>query len=391
MIPHRKDFDLVLVIGYFRSALPMLSVIRHLSPRLSIGVCFQPLNDKTESKIGEAQKNFERLCTEAGGMSNVPSSLANCRLMLVQQYPYTDSFAASVRENIVAEEIWGMLTLASMGIDAHDAFIKQFSVTRLTVPDKGLASFLLEARAASSRYQGLEMTEVGLPFQKYPVFEYFAVDWIVAAPTLFSFHTEVDKQSFLRNILKLMKKIPESDLIAYKSHNGNSKDYFTPTLHARIAWLISWIPGAEIQLQRLLLKVPWLIKIHLNKVLTALLHAQVMRRTVPMSELTAMSDMSLEAFLPGVRKGVIGGLSNTIWGSLYFDRTYYNCVDKYSRFKRSELLKKTSENLLDLNLKYFGLPSCDGNLSPDSKNHSIARIKHRTRDLVELIKFQLDK
>ena len=391
MTPSMMRFDLIIVIGYFRSALPILSVIRHLSPRISIGICFQPLNANMESKISEAQKKFERLCTESGGVRYEQGSPASCRLLLVQQYLYSDSFVETLRAVIVAEETWGMLSLASMGIDKHDNFIKQFSTTCLTVPDTALAKFLIEARDACSRYQGLEMIEVGLPFQNHPVFEDFVVDWIVVAPTLFSFHSEANKQSFLQNVLTIMEKIPKSDVIAYKSHNGNAKDYFTPRLHSRIAWLIAWIPGVATKLQGLLLNMPSIYKSHISKVLTALLHAQVTKRAVPMTELTQMADMSLEAFLPGVRKGIIGGLSNSIWGSLYFNLPYYNCVDESSRTGKSELINKTSENLLDLNLKYFDLPFCKGNLIVCSGNQNISQIKERSRDLVELIKLHLDK
>lgn len=390
MRPTCKDFDLLLVMGYFRSALPLLSVIRHLSHRLRIGLCFQPLNVQMEAKTGDAQRTFERLCKEAGGIRYMPGSPAKCRLMLVQQYPYADNFVASLRADVVSEEIWGMLTLASMGLDAHDAFLKQFGVSRLTVPDKELANFLIHARGACLRYRGLEITEVGLPFRKHPVFEEFAVDWVVAAPTLFSFHTEAGKQGFLRNVLKLIEQIPESDVIAYKSHNGHAKDYFTPRLHAEIARMISWAPNAELIIEGLIQKLPRRLQYHLGKVLTAILHLRVTRRAVGMNNLTPLADMSLEAFLPGVRKGVIGGLSNTIWGTLYFNLRYYNCVDESSRNGPSELLSKSSENLLSLNLKYFGLPFCNGDLSTDARNDRIAQIQNRNSDLVNLILLSLD-
>lgn len=382
----REDFDLVLVVGYFRSALPLLSVVRHLSPQLRIGLCFQPLSPQMEAKIGAAQKMFERLCMEAGGIPHVAGSPAKCRLMLVQQYPYDGDFAASVRVDIEAEEIWGLLTLAAMGLEAHDAFIKQFGVTRLTVPDKGLAVFLINARKARCRYEGLEMIEVGLPFRKYPVFDEFSVDWIVAAPTLFSFHTEAGKQRFLSDVLKLMEHIPESDVVAYKAHNGNARDYFTPRLHAEIARLVSLIPSAERLLEGLMLRLPQRMQAHLAKVLTALLHARVTRRAVPMIELTPMADMSLEAFLPGVRKGVIGGESNTIWGTLFFGLPYYNCIMPGERTEsKSELLEKRSDALLDMNLKYFGVPYCHGMLHLGGKRSDITCDHARHNNLVDVV------
>ncbi len=381
-----KNFDLLLVIGYFRSAMPMLSVVKYLSHHLRIGLCFQPLSPQMEAKTGEAQKMFERLCVEAGGVRYVAGSPARCRLMLIQQYPYADDFAVSVRAGIEAQEVWGMLTLAAMGVEAHDAFFKQFGVTRLTVPDKGLADFLIDARKASSRYSGLEIIEVGLPFRKYPVFKEFFADWIVAAPTLFSFHTEAGKQRFLRDVLKLMEQIPASDVVAYKPHNGNARDYFTPRLYAEIARLISWLPNAEGLLECLITQLPSRLQTHVSRVLTALLHTRVTRRAVPMIELTSMADMSLEAFLPGVRKGVIGGESNTIWGTLFFGLPYYNCVSPDERsLGESQLLEKRGDALLEMNLRYFGVSYCHGLHERGVKKPDIAFDPSRHNNLVDIV------
>jgi len=384
-----NDFDLLLVIGYFRSALPMLSIVRHLSPQLRIGLCFQPLTPQMELKTGDAQSTFKRLCREAGGVNYVLGSQAQCRLMLVQQYPYNDSFVSLLRGDIESEDTWGMLTLASVGLVAHDAFLKQFNISHLTVPDKELANFLLNARHANSRYQGLQMTEVGLPFKKYTVFEEFVVDWVVAAPTLFSFHTESSKQGFLQGVLKLMEQIPDSDVIVYKSHNGNVRDYFTPRLHAEIARIISWVPNVDVMLQGLIQTPSQRLRYHLNKVLTSLLHLRVTRRAVTMYQVTSLADMSLEAFLPGVRKGIIGGLSNTMWGASYFGLRYYNCVDESGRSGPSTLFSASTDNLLELNLQYFGLPYCNSDLSSDMINAKISTINERSSNIVDLISVRL--
>jgi hypothetical protein len=382
----REEFDLVLVVGYFRSSLPLLSIVRQLSPQLRIGLCFQPLSPQMAAKTGKAQKIFERLCIEAGGIPQVAGSPAKCRLMLVQQYTYGGDFAASVRANIEAEKIWGMLTLASMGLEAHDAFIKQFGVTRLTVPDRRLADFLIKARKAHQSYEDLEMIEVGLPFQKYPVFEEFSVDWIIAAPTLFSFHSEAGKQKFLRDVLNLMAQMSPTDVVTYKPHNGNGRDYFTPRLHVVIASLISWLPNADGFLARIIRKLPSGVQIHVSRVLTALLHARVTRRAIPMKEFTSMADMSLEAFLPRVRKGVIGGESNSIWGALFFDLPYYNCISPDERsLGKSQLLPQKCDVLLELNLEYFGVSYCDGQILRGAKRQDIAFDPSRHNDLVHII------
>ena len=157
----------------------------------------------------------------------------------------------------------------------------------------------------------------GCRFGAHPVFTDFGVDWLIAAPTLFSFSTEAGKQAFLRDVLALFSQIPSSDVVAYKPHNGNQRDYFVPRLNYAVASLFRLIPGGERLLGILAHTGPSASRRVFSRTLTSALHSRVLGRAVPMSQLTPYGDISLEAFLPGVRKGVIGGLSNTIWGTLY--------------------------------------------------------------------------
>ena len=132
--------------------------------------------------------------------------------------------------------------------------------------------------------------------------------------------------------------------------------------------------------------LPARLQVHVSRVLTALLHKRVMQRAVPMIELTLLADMSMEAFLPGVRKGVIGGESNTIWGTLFFDLPYYNCISPDERtVGNSELLEKRSDALLDMNLKYFGVPYCYGLLEHGGRRSDIACDLARHRNLVDVV------
>ena len=111
-----------------------------------------------------------------------------------------------------------------------------------------------------------------------------------------------------------------------------------------------------------------------------------------MSALTPYGDMSLEAFLPGVRKGIIGGLSNTIWGTLYFGLPFFNCVNRPpGQSRTSELLNKSSETLLDLNLEFFGVPFCAGDISNGASGTGIVREEDRQGDLVRTIRCDLDR
>lgn len=110
-----------------------------------------------------------------------------------------------------------------------------------------------------------------------------------------------------------------------------------------------------------------------------------------MISVTPYADISLEAFLPGVQKGVIGGLSNTIWSTLYFGVPFYNCADPSTvDHAESELLaNKSSETLLKLNLEYFGVPYCAGDITRGAAGQNIVREADRQGDLLAAVQADL--
>jgi hypothetical protein len=99
----------------------------------------------------------------------------------------------------------------------------------------------------------------------------------------------------------------------------------------------------------------------------------------------------MEAFLPGVRKGVIGGLSNTIWGALFFSLPFYNCVDieDQDRHTKNKLYNKDPSHLLDLNLRFFNVPYCKAKLKFDPKHFDIIDESTRQGDLLKELKSEI--
>ncbi|NJM31813.1 MAG: hypothetical protein HC848_01645 [Limnobacter sp.] len=61
------------------------------------------------------------------------------------------------------------------------------------------------------------------------------------------------------------------------------------------------------------------------------------------------------------------------------------------RPSQSELLNKRSDALLDLNLQYFGVPFCQGNLATDTRTLGIVQPIDRTGDLVAAIQEELQQ
>jgi hypothetical protein len=385
-----KIYDLVLVVGYFRSAGSFLSVVRALSGAYRIAVLLVESDPAMRQKTGRAHDTFVELCRRFGADILLRDETAETHLMIVQQFHYSDELAKAIRRDVSASHCIALLTLATAGLERHDRFLNQFEIKKAYVPSRRFMEFLLNERKANARYEGVDVAEVGLPFRRHPVFPDFSCDWLIAAPTLFSFHTEKSKQHFLRTVDRLLSQIPPTELVVYKSHNSNSLDYFAPRIHYLVAGALEKIPGGKAVLratERLPFK--WLRK-QVQRVETCILHRRILRRARPMTEQTAYAGLALEAFLPGVRKGVIGGLSNTIWGTLYFDLPFYNCVDEQLRQGQSELQDRRSDALLDTNLRYFGVPFCEGDLGMDTRKLKIVGADDRRGDLVSAILTDMD-
>ena len=94
--------------------------------------------------------------------------------------------------------------------------------------------------------------------------------------------------------------------------------------------------------------------------------------------------------MPGVRKGIIGGLSNTMWGTLYFGLPFFNCVDRKLRDGVEEIGEKRSAELLDVNLAFFEVPYCRGLLNaPEARGAGIVQDRDRQGDLIAAIETDL--
>lgn len=385
----KREFDLVLVLAHFRAATAFLSVIKHLSPKLRIALLPAVIEDVLQ-KTPEAQRVFLNLARDFGATVIEQRTPTQTNLAVVQQYPYPLSTVRDIRSNLSAEQFVGMMGFATAGLDLYDAFIEQFDIGKAYVPSLRFTRFLLAERCIGARYANVQLIEVGLPFRKYPIFPEFEVDYIIAAPTVFSFYSERGKHRFLETVLQLQDQIPASARIAYKTHNGSAKDYFAPRVHYSIARNLQKLPNAPATLDTLHKHAPVRLRRHIAAVKTGLLHSRVLQRATPMTQITPYADISLEAFLPGVRCGVIGGLSNTVWGTLYSELPFYNCVDPALRSGSSELLPhRSSETLLDLNLRYFGVPYCEGDIARGARGQDIVVEQDRRGDLLDSIVAEL--
>ncbi len=339
-------------------------------------------------KNKKAQNDFIALCKEMGA-DIIRKSRVRTDLLIIPQRTYLKSAQNDILNNIISKENVGVLALAGAGFKKADDFIKQFKIYKLFAIDLGLIQFLLEARNKNNQYFSNELIEVGYPYVKYPIFEGFKADYMLAIPTPFSFAHERDKWSFLETVIQIINKIDDKDLIVFKSHNGIDKEQLASSKLFMIAKLINKIPFlTDLIINNIVRDSSVKTKV-IGRIYTAILFLKVMDKVIPLDSLNPSYQVGLETFLPGVKKGVIGGLSNTIHATLYSKLPFYNCVDLIAqdRNANNKLYKeKKPSTTIELNLKYFGVPFCEGELEFDRTNFKIFSDSTRKADLILEIK-----
>jgi hypothetical protein len=385
-----KIFDIVMVLEYFRPLTYYLSIIRYLGDDYNIGLYAVDIPSRQHDKNIDTQNLFEKTCTKFGAKI-IREEEIQTEILLIPQNVYTEIARKDINNNIKANKKIGVLGFAWAGVKVHDEFLDVFAIDKLFVIDKSFTTFLLEQRKVDT-YQEKTIVETGLPFKKYPIFENLAIDYLLVMPTSFSFPHEKDKWMFLETIKTLFSQIDDKDIVVHKPHNGMYTDLFATERYMKLIRIIRYIPMISDVLKILINISSGFIKKITSKLYTAYIYRTILERTVPLSSISKYSSFAVEAFLPNVRKGVIGGLSNTIWGTLYHQIPFYNAVDMniQNRSGPDRLYgNRDSFNLIDLNLKYFFIPFCEKKLEFDLSYFSIVDNCTRSADLLDEIKNEL--
>tara|TARA_B110001450_G_C17613663_1_gene478333 strand:+ start:9 stop:1205 length:1197 start_codon:yes stop_codon:yes gene_type:complete len=386
-----KHFDIVLVLEYFRPLTYYLSIIRHLGDDYNIGLYAVDIISRQHDKNIDTQNLFETTCAEFGAKI-IREEAIQTEILLIPQNVYTKIARKDINNNIKANKKIGVIGFAWAGVKLHDEFLDVFAIDKLFVIDKSFMDFLLEQRKVEV-YREKTIVETGLPFKKYPIFENLSIDYLLVMPTSFSFPHEKDKWMFLETIKTLFSQIDDEDVVAHKPHNGMYTDLFATESYMKVIRIIRYIPMISYVLKIVINISSGFVRRFTSKLYTAYLYRTILERTTPLSSITKYSSFAVEAFFPNVKRGVIGGLSNTIWGALYHQIPFYNAVnmDIQNRFGSDRLygIKDTS-NHIDLNLKYFYIPFCEHRLEFDSKYFSIVDDCTRNADLLNEIKNELE-
>ncbi len=373
----KKSYDIVLVFPNFRRNAMYLSLIKYLSKDLKIGILKVPI-DKPE-KTFNVDRLFLNSCEDFGAEMICPGQKVSTNMLIIPQWRYS-SDAIGIIRSTVTESKKNICACALTWAGMHDNLFNAFDIHKIFVIDKKLFSFLLKQKNLSTKFSR-EIIEIALPFEKYPVLdEPPRIDYIIAMPTPFSFPWEEHKIVFLENVLSVVDAILSENpncVIAIKKHNATESEYI---LNRKFSIIASFMNKCRLNFLRKLLRHN--SSFSLLSTIDSLYH-DLLRKVTPLDKLTAGSQLPLEIFLPFVKKGVIGGLSNTMWGALFFKKPYFNCIPDYVEQQLKDKLT------LKISLGYFGVPFCKGQLTFDSTNFNKISDLARNIDLMEILKREL--
>jgi hypothetical protein len=372
-----KTFDIVLVFPNFRRNAAYLSIIKYLSRDLDIGIMKVPID--SPGKTINVDKLFLEMCEELGAEIINTDEKISTNLLVVPQWQYSQDAFAVIKDTI-SESRKNICTCALTWAGMNNELYEKFDIHKIFVTDKNLFSFLLERKNLPAKFSQ-EIVEVGLPFEKYPVFdEPLDIDYIIAMPTPFSFPREKNKVIFLENATKILdeiSKINSDCAVAMKRHNAAKSEHFLNRKYMIISSFLNKL-GLKFITKSLIYRNSFSLSATIDS-----LYNDIFHKVTPLDRYTSNSEFPLEIFLPYVRKGVIGGLSNTIWASSFFNKPYFNCIPDSVR-------QQLADNLtLKISLDYFGVPFCNGRLTFDAANFSKISNSTRDADLIKILKREL--
>lgn len=382
-------YDIILVYGFFRAHNYYLNIVRYLSSQYKIGVYLvnaEKRGNKSGAKqmIKVKQTDDQFLsCLKSFGADILDEGTYSCGLLVIPQLNFDPDFVEDIDKRIKRDRAIAIQTF-SYGKQLLEKF-REIGIDKLLVYDKSIfyARFYtdLERAFVEDNFQVIEM---GSPYQKYPVFDNIEIDYLVAFPSPMLIKDGFVRNRLLLNILSLQNNVNKKDKVVLKLHNvkdGGAKIFGSTKesiLNDRGLILVAKVLSAVSGL---------LGKVGANKLskkfidrCNNLLHTAIEKRAEPLSNFTPYYNFGLELFLPMVKKGLITGISASIWYGLYNKLPVYNCDDQFfneDKMPNGEIYK------------YFYVPPCGGMLKFDTDNFNKIPDSTIKADLIELIKKEL--
>lgn len=385
--PQPRDYDLVLVFTAFQRNCVYLSIIRELSKRVRIAVLPIVRDARTESRIGNTNRQFLRLCASFGA-DVVSDRQISARVEILAQSNYRKQDIEWIGSRVRARKTFWLAGVAMGNASYRNLHGKK--IDRVLVPDRRLYDYRIKEYGNDGvDFPENMIVEVGIPYSKYPVFEPLkGVDYILANPTPFSFVTLQDRLDYLEHVLSLLQGISErGETVAFKPHNADERaDYLVDKTIDKVLrqrFLGPFLKAIDTIAQPLAQISPiGSVRNFFTECLIGVAYRKVMSIVTPLSEFTPYPNLNLELFLPDVSKGLITGRSNSIWHGLYLKKPVWNCIDEDKPYFSDTKMHKYA-------MKYLGVHGNYQSLYFDESLFDVVGNSTREADLIEYLGSEL--
>ena len=331
-----KHYDLILVYTSHRRHENYLTIIRELSPQYSVGILrFEP-----KHKWSETEQRFLDMCIEEGG--EFVQGESTCHSLIISRFGgkpgrgYYKDILEDMPQYIHFEHLLVISNSIMSGVPVLEDICRKLGTPKILVQSRHyFGMYEPETLEIAARLK-LEVVEVGQPYSKYPVFENFQADYLVAYPSHVSVVSHCQHYLLLKNIINVLFSLPKDAKIVVKPHNIRDEGNRLSARPSRRTMLARVLGGLPMSLNRLILKCSYLLDFrykgfYLFKYLPGRLinlfiliqNEYVFQRCNNLLE--HYPAFGLEHYLRGVSKGLITGLSNSIFGALMHKVPICNC------------------------------------------------------------------
>lgn len=329
----KKHYDLILVYTSHRRHNNYLNIIKYMSASLRIGI----LKFETKHRWGESEEIYLQACLEAG--AELVEDDATCHSVMISRFGkpkdgggYYRDILVEMPERIKYQRVLINVDALMTGFLCLDDICEKLGPPVLMVPSKKLFGILEPETREYALTNNLEMVEVGTPFRKYPVFPDFETDYLLAYPSHVSVKNSAEHYQLLKNVVKTLKKIPDTEAVIVKPHNvrdtGNSLSY--TMLSRRLGnkrWLFSLLLFYVHLFDISVKGRTWyfILPKKLMSLLVGLHNDYIFSRCENL--LDDYPAYGFEHFVSGIKKGVITGISQTILESVLQRKAVCCCDD----------------------------------------------------------------
>ena len=133
---NKEKYDLILIMGYFRSALSYLSIVKHLKSK-RIGIITYSSVEVKSKKVDNYTEKFIKLLKDNGAEICNKHHKYNTDLILIQQHLYEHDFVKKISNNISYRKAIALIGYR-LGYGGNDTFLNYFDISICAINDINL-------------------------------------------------------------------------------------------------------------------------------------------------------------------------------------------------------------------------------------------------------------